>query len=88
VFVKANDKNVHLSKIIDKVRFGLHETFGAEYIDARADATGKFEKSFTGWGTFDVPTTIFFKRETGLPIAERKLELNHHLSFEGNGKWR
>ena len=74
--------------MIEKVRFGLHETFGVEYMDIKANPSGKFEMAFTGWGTFDIPITIHFKRELCLEPENRRMELDHELSFEGNGKWR
>ena len=67
--------------MIEKVRFGLHETFGMEYMDVKANPSGKFEMAFTGWGTFEIPVTIHFKRELCLEQANRKIELNHELSF-------
>ena len=63
---KKDGKVLPASKFFEKIRFGLHETFGAEYMDVRANQTGNFEMTFKGWGTFDVPTTIFWRREVGL----------------------
>ena len=37
----------------------------------------------TGWGTFEVPITVYFHSWLKAP----KLELEHYLSFEGAGKW-
>ena len=67
-FVKFADPNVNKfgMRIIEKVRFGLHESFGVEQMDVKANADSKFEIAFNGYGTFVVPMTIFFKRETGL----------------------
>ena len=36
-----------------------------------------------GWGTFEVPLTVYFHSWVKAP----KLELVHDLCFEGNGKW-
>ena len=53
-------------KLIEKVRFGLDPSFGVDYMDVKSNADGKFEITFNGFGTFTVPITIFFRRETGL----------------------
>ena len=90
MFVKFANKNIDPKRLIEKVRFGLHPTFGMDYMDIKAGQVknGGFEMAFTGWGTFDIPVTIFFKRELCLPPEQRKLELNHYLCFDGNGKWK
>mmetsp|Transcript_32792 Transcript_32792/g.50058 ORF Transcript_32792/g.50058 Transcript_32792/m.50058 type:complete len:89 (+) Transcript_32792:960-1226(+) len=71
--------------MISKVRFGLDESFGVDYMDVRAESAKAFEMTFNGWGTFTVPMTIYWKRETGI---KEPLELEHYLCFEGSGKWR
>ena len=63
MFVKFSNKKVSANRLIEKVRFGLHPTFGMDYMDVKANPSGKFEMAFTGWGTFDIPTTVYFKRE-------------------------
>ena len=89
MFVKiAGDNSIDPNRLIEKVRFGLHETFGMEYMDVKAGPNKKFEMTFTGWGTFDIPITIHFKRELCLEPENRKMDLNHYLCFNGNGKWR
>ena len=88
MFVKFAGKNIDANRMIEKVRFGLHETFGMDYMDIKAGPSGKFEMGFTGWGTFEIPVTIHFRRELCLEPAKRTIKLNHMLSFEGNGKWR
>ena len=52
--------------LIEKVRFGLHESFGMDHIDVKSNAEGKFEFACNGFGTFEIPMTIYFKRETGM----------------------
>ena len=37
IFVKFADKNIQANRLIEKVRFGLHETFGSDYIDVKAN---------------------------------------------------
>ena len=87
IFVKFQDKKINPGELIEKVRFGLHPTFGAPHMDVKApDHKGNYEMTFVGWGTFTIPITIDFKRATGL--NPRKLELEHYLSFDGVGKWK
>lgn len=68
---KKGNKPLSANKFFEKVRFGLHETFGAPYMDVRADNQGKFEMTFKGWGTFDIPITLFWKRQVGLEREQR-----------------
>mmetsp|Transcript_64351 Transcript_64351/g.89031 ORF Transcript_64351/g.89031 Transcript_64351/m.89031 type:complete len:106 (+) Transcript_64351:465-782(+) len=82
MFVKCANKDNRASDYLTKVRYGLHETFGCEYLDCNAGKN--FEMGMIGWGTFDIPVTFFFKRQARV----KNLEINHMLSFEGNGKWR
>ena len=50
------------------------------------DHKGNYEMTFVGWGAFNIPITIHFKRVTGL--NPRTMELQHSLSFDGPGKWK
>ena len=87
IFVKFQDKKINPAELIEKVRFGLHPTFGAEYMDIKApDHKDSYEWSCVGWGTFGIPITIHFRRAVGL--NPRTLELDHNLSFDGPGKWK
>ena len=88
-FVKFTDPKVDqfAMKLIEKVRFGLDPSFGVDYMDVKSNADGKFEIAFNGFGTFDVPITIYFRRETGLQHP-RQVKLDHELSFEGKGAWK
>jgi len=88
MFVKFADKKISANSMIDKVRFGLHPSFGVDYMDIKANPNDTFEMGFNGWGVFNIPITIHFKRDSGLPPEQRRMELEHCLSFEGNGKWR
>ena len=67
-FVKFDDPQVNqfATKLIEKVRFGLHESFGMDHIDVKSNPDGKFEFACNGFGTFDIPMTIYFRRETGM----------------------
>ena len=88
MFVKFAQRNIEANRMIEKVRFGLHETFGMEYMDIKANPSKKFEMGFKGWGVFEIPITIYFRRELCLPPEQRSFKLSHYLSFDGNGKWR
>ncbi|CDW88400.1 yeats family protein [Stylonychia lemnae] len=70
-------------KFISKVKFGLHPTFGATEQTVQQEP---FQMTKIGWGTFEVPIEIHFRRETG---KRDKVTLSHYLSFNGHGetKW-
>merc|ERR1719263_2671412 len=70
-------------KLIDKVEFQLHETFRPPLRTVKVKDNTPIEYSTIGWGTFDVPITVFWKKSTGLHTAT----CEHELSFQGNGKW-
>ncbi len=83
-FVKFADKKLSAVKLLQKVRYGLHETFGSEYLDVMGSNQNKnFEMTMHGWGTFDIPITLFlrFRLKNGL----KQVSVNHHLCFDGNG---
>ena len=62
-FVKFANKKIAPTNMIEKVRFGLHPSFGVDYMDKKApEENGCYEVTFTGFGTFEVPITITFKR--------------------------
>ena len=73
-----------IHSIIQKVRIGLHPTFGMDYIDVKAQAGKAFEFSCKGWGSFDMPFTIYFKRQ----LFMKPLVVDHTLQVDGKGKWR
>ena len=70
--------------MIEKVRIGLHESFGMNYIDVKAQCGKQFEFGCTGWGFFEMPFNITVKRQLGL----KPLVINHTLCLDGNGKWK
>lgn len=75
-FVEIAGTN-NTSKIIEKVSFGMHPTFGCtEVVITR----NPFSISRIGWGTFEIPIKIYFKN------IKQTLTLNHYLSFDGSGK--
>jgi transcription initiation factor IIF auxiliary subunit len=53
-------------KLIDKVDFQLHETFRPPLRTAKSVEGKPIEYSTIGWGTFDVPMTIHWKKEVGI----------------------
>jgi hypothetical protein len=77
VFVEAS--NVETKDIIQKVVFGLHPTFGCTKIEVKHNP---YELVRVGWGTFDIPIKIYFRKF----MKREPLEINHYLSFSGNGE--
>lgn len=77
-YVRLANKNEDISKYISKVTFMLHPTFANPKVVKRK---APFEISCTGWGTFLIPITIEWKKALGLA----KTEVEHYLSFDGNG---
>jgi len=63
---------------IEKVHFKLHPTFKQNLIICK-----KAPYSFgrIGWGTFDIPITIYWNSK----FKMEPLKLNHELNFSGNG---
>jgi len=51
-----------MHKIISKVRFGLHPSFGVDYRDIKPQAEKRFEITHKGYGEFEIPVTIYGKR--------------------------
>ncbi|CDW73750.1 yeats family protein [Stylonychia lemnae] len=68
------------SQFIEKVVFTLDPSFIEDEIEIKKEP---FELSKIGWGTFDIPIEIFFKKETGKTDT---VSLNHLLNFDGNGE--
>jgi transcription initiation factor IIF auxiliary subunit len=75
MFVKTLDFDC--SKIIRKVTYGLHPSFGAPQVEVK---TSPFELTKIGWGTFDIPIKIEFCSWLKL----KPVELNHYLSFNNH----
>ena len=58
----------------------MHPSFGITEIDVKSSP---FQMRRIGWGFFDIPIQIFFRRETG----QREVhEISHTLNFNGNGE--
>jgi hypothetical protein len=77
MFVKTCDYDT--SKLVRKVVYGLHPTFGATEIEVKE---APFELSRVGWGSFEIPIKIYFQSWMKL----KPLELTHELSFNGEGE--
>ena len=73
MFVRAANKNIDASKLFEKVRYGLHESFCMEYKDVKQGKEKQYEMTFTGWGTFDIPLTLFLRRDLGYDYDKRKV---------------
>ena len=81
IFVKFKDKKLIQTSLIDKVRFHLHPSFGFEHVDVRTpNSTGYYEKTFTGYGTFNIPILIFFRRDIFGIKEERQMKLFHQAT--------
>ena len=95
---KGNELNKHLwiafveyspdkrltFRFIDKVKFGFHESFGFDHKLVKSTFGKRVQWQQIGWGYFDMPITVYFKKETGL----KPLEIEHELCFDGNGLWK
>jgi hypothetical protein len=77
MFVKAYDYDS--SKVIRKVTFGLHHTFGAKEIEVKS---APFEMIKVGWGSFEIPIKIYFCSW----LKMKPLEISHDLSFTNDGE--
>lgn len=79
VFLKLDGDEPAL-KLIRKVTFMLHPTFRQRQIDVYQEP---FEVERIGWGIFEIPIIVYFKKGLNL----QPLELSHFLSFSNNGKF-
>ena len=66
-------------KFISKVNFKLHPTFNPNEVSVNKPP---FQISRIGWGTFDVPMTIYWKSN----YNTKPVELSHTLSFTDKGE--
>ena len=85
-FVRLESNQIDTKGLIEKVRFGLNPTFGVAHREIKANPDGKFEITFTGSEPISIPITITYKR--GGLTAERQMNLEHMVNFEGNGQWQ
>ena len=87
MFFKLADKGPSATSLIEKVRFGLHPSFGVDYQDIKTtNEKDEYAMTFKGWGCFNIPITIYFRRTTGL--NPRTMSFDHMLNFDGAGKWK
>ena len=72
MFVSLGIQKLQGKMLIEKVRYGLNASFGKEFVEIQVPK-GKvnnnqfFEMSYNGWGVFNIPVTITFKKELGIP---------------------
>ena len=85
-FVVFEDQLLHQNchKFIEKVHFGMHPTFGQEYVVGTVSPSKPVSISRIGWGYFNIPITIFWTEPTKL----QNITIDHMLCFEGTGKAR
>ena len=67
-----------ISEFVEKVVVSLHPTFHNPVVTFTKPP---FEITRIGWGVFEIPVKIFWKKWTGLGITEH----SHYLRFEENG---
>ena len=46
----------------------------------------KFEMTMRGWGTFEIPVTMFLRFR--MKDGKKDIQVSHYLSFDGNGAWK
>ena len=78
MYVNSKGGAYDLNKIVKRVVYKLHPTF---HPDTYYRNEEPYELSMMGWGTFKVKITLEFKSKLELP----PLELDHNLSFHGQG---
>ena len=76
-FVRATN----IEEYVEMVEFKLHHTFKQPI---RQIKEAPFETTNTGWGWFELPITINFKKETGI----QPVTVNHKLEFANGGEAR
>ena len=79
VFVRVEHDELNDSDLIQSVKFTLHETFKKP---ERLIEQAPFELSTAGWGTFDIPIHIEWRKELKMMPSD----FEHELSFDGEGE--
>ncbi|CAD8075822.1 unnamed protein product [Paramecium sonneborni] len=74
-------KNFDLNNMIESVTYYLHETFKPNVVTVQK---APFQLKRLGWGVFNIPILIKFKKEYNIP----NLEVDHYLSFQGDGSFQ
>ena len=86
-FVRLAQKHknlVKLGKILDKVHIELCEGFKDRHHHLIVGTKQEVSLTYKGWGTFEMPITLHFKKELGIPPKT----FDHELCFDGRGEWR
>ena len=82
-FVQYTSDKCMTSRFVEKVKFELCEGFNPPIRIVKSQPGKRVEISTKGWGYFDLPMTIYFKKSLGLePVT-----IEHELCFDGDGKW-
>ena len=91
-YVKLSDiclyNGIDISKLIHKVRFGLHPAFGFEVVDIEAKSGLPFQFSLTrdSHESFNMFITIWWNKKSG--IRPERIQIKHEMVFEGAGAKR
>ena len=56
-----------------------------DYRDERTKNNEMCSITYTGWGYFEVPMTIYWRKISG---KKESLTIDHMLNFDGKGKWK
>ena len=80
-FVTINHEGLKAEDLIESVTFELHETFRNPI---RKVSKPPFQLKTKGWGTFEIPITIKWKKA----VSPAPTTLSHYLSFDGEGAWK
>ncbi|CAI2373986.1 unnamed protein product [Moneuplotes crassus] len=79
-FIEVIHPRVKDTDLIEKVKFELHETFKNP---TRFVTKAPFKFTINGWGEFELPMTITWKKHLKMPPTT----FYHDLCFDDGGKW-
>ena len=71
-----------LYKLVEKVHFGCNGWFGPEYALNTIKGQESSKGPFNGWGSFVIPVTLYWRKETGLD----KTTFDYELLWSQNAK--
>lgn len=77
-FVRVGNSTQESNECLEKVQFQLHPTFSPAQVTCNK---APFEVQRLGWGIFPIQIKIWFKKQWN----HVPMEVNHMLSFDGNG---
>ncbi len=77
LFIKPEKSEYDLRLFFKKVTYELHSSFGG----GKRVLKHPYSKTYIGWGTFEIPITIQWKKWLNRP----DVELKHLLCFQGQG---